>query len=239
MKSQVDRLKTRVYRELRVRRDAEGARLAEQLRAERLTFLGLVPLLELRSRVLEAERKGIPGAVIEAGCALGGSAILLALSKSRERELFVHDTFATIPPPSPADGPDVHARYAAIMAGEAAGFDGDTYYGYQPDLKATVSRSFERFGVPVETSNVRLVEGLFEDTVHPVGPVAVAHIDGDWYESTKVCLERIWPQLPSGGVAVIDDYGAWSGCRTAVDEFLVGRTDVVREERSRLHLVKR
>jgi asparagine synthase (glutamine-hydrolysing) len=133
----------------------------------------------------------------------------------------------------------VHERYAKIVKGEAKGFGGDTYYGYQPELKDAVSRSFDRFGVPVASSGVHLVEGLFEDTVRPEGPIAVAHIDGDWYESTKVCLERIWPVLSPGGVAVIDDYDAWSGCQKAVDEFLVGRTDVVTEKKSRLHLVKR
>lgn len=84
-----------------------------------------------------------------------------------------------------------------------------------------------------------LIEGLFEDTIRPSTPVALAHIDGDWYESVKVCLERIWPALPPGGVMVVDDYDAWSGCRTAVDEFLSGRPDCRVERWSRLHLIRR
>ena len=49
---------------------------------------------------------------------------------------------------------------------------------------------------------------------------ALLRLDGDWYESTKICLEMLFPQTSSGGIVVIDDYGRWPGCRHAVDEFL-------------------
>jgi hypothetical protein len=234
----IHQLKVRAYLAWRSRRDPRGAELARRIRAEKLTFLPTVPLLDLRARVLQAERQGVRGALVEAGCALGGSAILMALSKAQTRELFVHDVFGTIPAPSAKDGADVHQRYETITRGEAKGFGGDAYYGYQPNLRDRVAASFASFGVPTDEHSVHLVQGLFEETIHPEGPVAVAHIDGDWYESTKVCLERLWPAMAPGGVAIIDDYGAWSGCRTAVDEFLAGRDDVRVEQRSRLHLVK-
>ena len=91
----------------------------------------------------------------------------------------------------------------------------------------------------LETSAVTFHEGLFEDTLHPDGPVAVAHLDGDWYQSLIVCLERIEPVLSPGGVLVIDDYEAWSGAQRAVDDFLA-RPEVTLEPvwKSRLHLVK-
>ena len=83
------------------------------------------------------------------------------------------------------------------------------------------------------------VQGLFQDTLHPDGPVAVAHIDGDWYESVRTCLERIEPHLPVGGVFVIDDYEAWSGCRMAVDEYFADKRDrYTFESRARLHIVR-
>jgi hypothetical protein len=54
-------------------------------------------------------------------------------------------------------------------------------------------------------------------------PVALAHIDGDWYESVMTCLQRIEPHLSEEGILVIDDYDAWSGCRTAVDEYFADK----------------
>ncbi len=104
--------------------------------------------------------------------------------------------------------------------GQSKGIQDDPYYGYDPGLLGTVKGNFRRFGIDLAASHVELVQGLFEDTIHPRGPVALAHIDGDWYDSVAVCLARIWPVLTPGGVIVIDDYDDWSGCRRAVDDFL-------------------
>jgi len=150
----------------------------------------------------------------------------------------VHDVFGQIPPPGQRDGADVHARYEEIASGRATGFDGDQYYGYMGDLKERVTSSFTRFGVQPSNHNITLIAGLFEETVRPTGAVALAHIDGDWYDSVSVCLSRIWPKLSEGGVMVIDDYNDWSGCRTAVDEFLAATPNVRVEHRSRLHLMR-
>ena len=99
--------------------------------------------------------------------------------------------------------------------------------------------AFTRHGAPPETSRVALVEGLFQDTLRPDGPVAVAHIDGDWYDSVWTCLERIEPHLPVGGVLVVDDYHTWSGCRDAVDAYFADRRGRYRfERRARLHVVR-
>jgi hypothetical protein len=44
-------------------------------------------------------------------------------------------------------------------------------------------------------------------------------LDTDWYESTKVELEILYPKLVRGGVLIIDDYGHWRGARKAVDDY--------------------
>jgi asparagine synthase (glutamine-hydrolysing) len=228
------------YRRLRRRlRDPAGGAFVRRVVAARLTYLDTDALLDLRDRVREAESEDRPGSIIEAGCALGGSAIVLASTKSTHRPLLLYDVFGTIPPPSERDGQDVHGRYEVILEGKSDGIHGGRYYGYEPDLIGRVRRSMDEFGVRPDSSNVTFVRGLYEETLYPSGPVAVAHIDCDWYESVKTCLERIWPLVAPGGVAIIDDYDAWSGCRSAVDEFLDVTSDVVPERRGRLHLVKR
>jgi len=55
-----------------------------------------------------------------------------------------------------------------------------------------------------------------------MGPIALLRLDGDWYESTKICLDGLYNHVVPGGVVVIDDYGHWEGCRRAVDEFIAG-----------------
>jgi asparagine synthase (glutamine-hydrolysing) len=214
------------------------AEVIERVSAEKLTYLSRENLATLATLVLDVERRGLPGAVVEAGTARGGSAIVMAAAKSPDRPMQVYDVFGMIPPPTDADGADVHERYERIVAGESRGVGAETYYGYRDNLYDEVTDSFERLGVPVAKHGVELVQGLFADTVHPAGPVALAHLDGDWYESTLTCLERIAPALVPGGRIVLDDYWAWSGCRRAVDEYFADRPGYVVERRAKVHVVR-
>jgi Macrocin-O-methyltransferase (TylF) len=206
---------------------------------EALTYLEPRALAELYDMVAALETRRLPGILIEAGCALGGSAIVIAAAKARTRPLRVYDVFGMIPPPSACDGQDVHERYARIRAGESEGIRGHRYYGYEDDPYETVKRNFTRLGRPIDAHNVQLISGLFQETLRPSEPVALAHIDSDWYESVRTCLERIAPHLVQGAVLVIDDYDAWSGCRRAVDEYFADKQGSFTFRRgARLHVVK-
>jgi asparagine synthase (glutamine-hydrolysing) len=207
--------------------------------ADLLTYLDADALTDLHETALAAEAAGRQGLIVEAGCALGGSAIVLATAKAPNRPMRVYDVFGMIPPPSDADDQDVHERYEVIRSGQSEGLGGERYYGYEDDLLAKVAANFDAHGVPLEANRVELVQGLFEDTLILDEPVCIAHIDGDWYESVSTCLERIHPVLVPGGVMIIDDYFAWSGARKAVDDFLARHGSAYRTVRKeRLHLVR-
>jgi hypothetical protein len=105
-----------------------------EVREKKLTYLPVAALNDLFEAASTAERDKRPGVFIEAGCALGGSAIVLTKAKDPRRPLFVHDVFGMIPPPSDEDGADVHERYQKIKSGRAAGIGGNPYYGYETDL---------------------------------------------------------------------------------------------------------
>jgi hypothetical protein len=211
-------------------RRPELATLITQVRAEKLTYLSWDNLRELAETVLEIS--DLPGAIIEAGTALGGSAIVLAAAKSPSRPMKVYDAFGMIPPPSDRDGADVQARYQSIVAGASRGIGDDEYYGYHDDLLAEVTANFARFRVPTEQNDVELVRGYYEDTLRDrvAFPVALAHIDCDWYDSVMTCLEAVAPSLLVGGRIVLDDYHTWSGCTAAVDEFFARDENVGRFE---------
>lgn len=220
-----------------IHRDA--ARLIQQVRKNGDTFLDRGALVDLYDRVRAVELAQMPGIVIEAGTARGGSALVMATAKESRRPFYLYDTFGLIPPPSDGDGADAHARYDEIVEGKAQGIAGQSYYGYSTDLLGSVRKLFAGGGLPVEGNNIHLVQGLYEDTLQVNEPVALAHIDCDWYESVLVCLEQIAPRLVSGGVLVIDDYDHWSGCRKAIDAFFADKRDAYRfERRSRLHIVR-
>lgn len=187
-----------------------------------LTYLPKSRLVALALLCQRLEREAVPGIMVEAGCALGGSTIVLAASKRCNRCLYVHDVFGMIPPPDKDDGADSHARYESIRSGQSRGIRGDKYYGYQVDLYSTVLGNLSKFGHSSSEENITFVKGDVEETLTLRDEVCLAHIDVDWYRPVRVCIERLAPRLARGGVMVFDDYLEWSGCRKAVDEYFKG-----------------
>jgi O-methyltransferase len=163
--------------------------------------------------------RGVPGAIVECGVWRGGSMMAAALTLLRlgvtDRELYLYDTFAGMPPPSDADTTRSGERAADLLA------EGDE----DSHIWAIASLSDVRAAV-LSTSypeqHIHFVEGLVEDTLPATAPeqVAVLRLDTDWYRSTKHELEQLYPRLAPGGVLILDDYGHWQGARRAVDEYL-------------------
>jgi len=201
----------------------EDAERIEKVRNARYTYLSVARLGSIVATIRRIEKEQVPGDLLEAGCALGGSAILIAGAKADERVLRVYDVFGMIPEPTDQDGEDVHARYEVIKSGQSQGIGDDLYYGYEDDLYKKVSNSFAEMGIDREKQNVNLIKGLVQDTLVVDGPVAMAHIDVDWYDPVMTCLDRIVPHLSVGGVIILDDYSDWSGCREATDAYFADK----------------
>ena len=150
---------------------------------------------------------GIPGDVVECGTARGGSAALMALTLRHlgsRRNLWLFDTFEGLPAPTSKD-PDF--ELAALFTG--------TCLGTLDEVRGL----FDRLNV---ADDVHFVKGLFQETLPlaPLSQIALLHIDGDWYESVRACLDSLYDKVVPHGVIQLDDYGYWQGARKAVDEFL-------------------
>jgi len=160
----------------------------------------------------------VPGALVECGTARGGSAALMGLTLrqlSEDRVLWLFDTFEGLPPPTKED-PDWNIAKA--------------YTGRCRGTKQEVISLFDRLDILKET---KFVQGLLEETLSSceIGPIALLHIDCDWYDSVKACLDHLYDCVSSGGVIQIDDYGHWAGARKAVEEFIRARSLAVRWRR--------
>jgi hypothetical protein len=202
-------------------------------------MLGLQALLELSEAVVWADQRQVPGIIIEAGSARGGSGLVLAASRQQARAVYLYDTFEGIPPPTEADGQQALRRFEEIRSGRAGGIRKQAYYGYECNLLDRVRQSFAEYGMPIENSQIFLVPGLYQEALYPPDQVALAHLDCDWYESVKVCLERVVPRLAPGGRIVIDDYDYWVGCKRAVDEYFVNKRDEFEFVKRRcLHVIR-
>ena len=58
-----------------------ASRAAREVRKRHLTYLGYDALSDLERAVHRLEAAGVPGIIVEAGCALGGSTVVLGLAK--------------------------------------------------------------------------------------------------------------------------------------------------------------
>ena len=206
----------------------------KKVKNDGLTYLDEDALKDLYFFIQDLEKKNIKGDIVEAGCALGGSTIILSKAKHLNRKLLVYDIFDMIPEPSKNDGSDVRKRYNIIKKGNSKGIKGNTYYGYEKNLLKKVENTLKNYNA---YNNVYLIKGKFNETLYPKDPIAIAHIDCDWYESVKVALNRIYPFIVKGGRFIIDDYFHWSGCKKAVEEFLQNHPEFKKEKYTRLHLI--
>jgi asparagine synthase (glutamine-hydrolysing) len=198
---------------------------------DRLTYLSIQRLRRLERAI--AETREVAGDVVEFGVALGGSGIILAKQAGRSRRFIGFDVFGMIPPPtSEKDDVKSKRRYEIIQSGASPGLRGNLYYGYDADLFSSVKSAFRRHCVPVDGSQVILSKGLFQDTwpAAEVSAISLVHIDCDWYDSVKFCLDSVASKLSDGAVIVVDDYYDYGGCRTAVDEFLAERSEFAFED---------
>lgn len=191
--------------------DAEFRELYAAIRP--YTMVWPARLWSLWQRAREICARDLPGNFVECGVAAGGTSALLAAALARyskqPRRLFACDTFAGMPAPTDLDR---HAGQDAIAAGWGAG----TCAAPLDSLMAIA----RQLGVE---KTIEPVTGFFSDTLPKhraeIGPVALLHMDGDWYESTRDILENLYDSVVPGGAIQIDDYGFWEGCQRAVAEF--------------------
>ena len=79
----------------------------------------------------------------------------------------------------------------------------------------------------IKKENVKIKKGWFQNTLarekNEIGAIAILRLDGDWYESTRCCLDNLYDNVIPGGYIIIDDYSYWEGAKRAVDNFFIER----------------
>jgi O-methyltransferase len=161
----------------------------------------------------------VQGDFVECGVWKGGSAGVMGLAlkaRGEERILHLFDSFQGLPEPTIDDG---------AHAAEYSGGRGSGVLQSVDKCRAGVEevRDFLINQLGLSDKLVGFHIGWFQDSIPKsapaVGPISVLRLDGDWYESTRVCLEFLYPLMSSGGVVILDDYFCWQGCAKATEEF--------------------
>lgn len=177
-----------------------------------------------------AIERGVPGDFVECGVYAGAQCAAMARAlldsnwfnwQVEGRRVHLFDSFAGFPSIGEYDG-DLRA-VGTKPGGSACSLE---------DVKANM----QRWRVPdellvywdgpfVTTMPMAVGFGSVEpdecaeelQTIRPKN-IAVLRLDGDLYESTKVCLQYLYPQVSPGGWVILDDYNL-DGCRKAFGEY--------------------
>ena len=158
----------------------------------------------------EVIQNKVRGDLVECGVFNGGSAGILCgvlQDLQADNRIWLFDSFEGLPNPTKYD----------IDSHGTRGKKG-LFSGSEQKVRELL---FEK--LKIKEKQVEIVKGWFEKTIPFYAPkiksISLLHIDGDFYESTKICLEYLFDKIERGGYLVVDDYGRWKGCKKAVDEF--------------------
>lgn len=131
-------------------------------------------------------------------------------SSSPLRRVHLFDSFEGLPDPGEHDK-------QFLVSGVTAGISACSL--------AAVENHMSEWSIPPEL--LLYHPGWFHETIPQAAAamvaestrIAVLRLDADLYESTKICLEYLYPLVSRGGWIIVDDF-ALAGCRKACDEYL-------------------
>lgn len=164
----------------------------------------------LHQALISVHENKIDGDFVECGVYMGGNVIIAKKFfdsvNDKTKKFFAFDTFEGMTSPGENDPENAHITWQNKNA-----------------CRAHLNEVMEEFKKHnVLDNRVLFVVGDVCNTLKENNipdKISILRLDTDWYESTKVELQILYKKLSVGGFLIIDDYGHWSGCKKAVDEF--------------------
>ena len=186
-----------------------------------MTMVGGRALLATCAACKYATLNDVAGDFVECGVWRGGNAIAAKMifdAYGSNKKVWLFDTFAGMTQPSESDF-NIASRQPAINKFYAT--QRNTHNEWCYASLADVKNNFVIAGA--DLTNVRFVVGdvlqTLADQANLPQQIAVLRLDTDWYESSKIEMEVLYPLLSTNGVLLIDDYDNWAGQRKAIDEY--------------------
>ncbi len=172
----------------------------------------------------------VEGHIVECGVGPGRSVFAFSIitqTLTRPRQIWGFDTFKGILPPSTEDGKSNAHK---------------TGWWNHPRRQVVELLQFNGIDQSFITDNIKLVPGEFSESlpVYDGGPIALLHLDIDFYESYKTALESLYCHVAPGGIIAFDEYlkPVWPGATQAIEEFFADRPEeIVRSPVTELYYV--
>ena len=201
--------------------DESDARVIESVYKRGFTMTEVSSLVNTLKSCKYAVENDIPGDFVECGVWRGGHGIVAKKVFERmnsEKKVWMFDTFEGMTKPTEIDV-DPRNKNAALPEYIARSKTSHTEWCYSS--LEEVQRNFISFDI--DPDEITFIKGDVCETLSDCSnlpkSICVLRLDTDWYKSTKIELEVLYPLLCDKGVLIVDDYGAWEGARKAVDEY--------------------
>jgi len=184
-----------------------------------LTMTSFDSLVTLVIACKYVSRSKIPGDFVEAGVWRGGSSIVAKKFLTGNRNFYLYDTYKGMTEPTIHDyrvGSNSNSETLIRWKEQDKNSHNDWVFASLNEVK----NNFDQFDLL--DSDLVFVEGDVRETLtleNIPKKICVLRLDTDFYDSTLIELQVLWPLLSPGGVLILDDYGHWDGARRAVDEY--------------------
>ena len=179
----------------------------------------------LSQAILNVKNNKLEGDFVECGVWRGGNILLYKLLNDfykLNKNIFAYDTFEGMTAPEDIDI-DYHGRsaYKQLLTNKKS----ENLVNIH--CFATINSVKKNILKYSNLKNINFIAGPVEKTLllekNLPKKISVLRLDTDFYISTKIQLEILYPRLIHGGVLIIDDYGHWQGSRKATDEYFFNK----------------
>jgi len=195
--------------------------LLKEILKKNLTMTSMAKLVNTVKSCRYVVENNIPGDFVECGVWRGGSCIAAKKvfeSLGSNKKAWLFDTFEGMTKPTKEDvhiasGNSVEKKWEQSFNGKHS----EWVYSSLDEVKNNLL-DFE-----LNLDEIVFVQGdvaaTLQDPQNIPEQISVLRLDTDWYESTKIEMEFLYPKISLNGVLIQDDYGHFAGAKKATDEY--------------------
>ncbi len=194
--------------------------IIDYIMSKNITMIGLPRLI---ANVMSAKyviKNKLEGDFLECGVWRGGSTLAVKMIFEEyhwDAKVWLFDTFKGMTKPNKFDnlhnGENAKIHYDKFDKGDYNAW----CYASVEDVKQVFMEA------KVNMNQCEFIKGDVMKTlpqhIDKIKHLSLLRLDTDWYESTKIEIEMLYPKLVSKGILIIDDFGFWEGARKAIEEY--------------------
>jgi O-methyltransferase len=201
------------------------------------TMLPKKHLIYLDKIIYYINRNNIVGSIVECGVWKGGCCMWMAHCQKKYsrklRYIYMYDTYEGMTiPNSDKDDPQALELYNKIHDKQYQrkydNWHDQNKWAYAPI--SFVKQNMDKTNY--DNNKIKYIKGdiceTLQDNNNIPEKISILRLDTDWYESTKIELDILYPLVSINGFIIIDDYYSWQGAKNATDEFLLKHKDNIK-----------